>query len=66
VWFVVTENAYTYLFHRSLIAKGKEFEVTGSALASRPHDVICLLCEAGELFFSDDDSARCTTCRDRL
>jgi hypothetical protein len=28
--------------------------------------VICLLCEAGELFFSDDDSARCTTCRDRL
>ncbi len=38
----------------------------GSALASRPHAVICSFCEAGELFFLGDDSACCTTCGGHL
>ena len=38
----------------------------GSALASRPHAVTCSFCEAGELFFLGDDSARCTTCGGHL
>jgi hypothetical protein len=40
--------------------------VKGSALASRPHAVICSICEAGELFFLGGNSARSTTCGGHL
>jgi hypothetical protein len=40
--------------------------VKGSPLASRCHALICSFCEAGELFFLGDDSARCTTCGGHL
>jgi ribosomal protein L37AE/L43A len=36
--------------------------VKGSALASRPHAIICPLCEAGELYLAGGVFVRCDSC----
>ena len=46
--------------------RGKEVNVKGSSMASKPCSLVCSLCEAGELNPLSHDQARCDSCRGSL